>query len=97
MFGETFHGNFICSQSFCQKSAERKSPKKYFLYFVLMFGLGLEPIYYLIDYSDLYNNKYKILQRILKCKIEGRRGRDKRKTSWLKNIQEWTGYSVKKK
>ena len=27
---ETFHGNFIYSQSFCQKSAERKSPKKYF-------------------------------------------------------------------
>ena len=31
------------SQSFCQKSAERKSPKKYFLYFILMSGLGLEP------------------------------------------------------
>ena len=40
---ETFHGNFIYSQSFCQKSAERKSPKKYFSYFVLMSGLGLEP------------------------------------------------------
>ena len=26
------------SQSFCQKSAERKSPKKYFSYFVLMSG-----------------------------------------------------------
>ena len=33
----------IYSQSFCQKSAERKSPKKYFLYFVLMSGLALEP------------------------------------------------------
>ena len=31
------------SQSFCQKSAERKSPEKYFLYFVLMSGLGFEP------------------------------------------------------
>ena len=42
IFWETFHGNFIYSQSFCQKSAERKSPKKYFLYFVFMSGLGLE-------------------------------------------------------
>ena len=33
---------FNYSQSFCQKSAERKSPKKYFSYFVLMSGLGLE-------------------------------------------------------
>ena len=24
---QTFHGNFIYSQSFCQKSPERKSPK----------------------------------------------------------------------
>ena len=40
---ETFSGNFIYSQSFCQKSAERKSPKKYFSYCVLMSGLGLEP------------------------------------------------------
>ena len=43
IFWEHFHSNFINSQSFCQKSAERKSPKKYFLYFVLMSGLGLEP------------------------------------------------------
>ena len=42
IFWETFHGNFINSQSFCQKSAERKLPKKYFLFFVLMSGLGLE-------------------------------------------------------
>ena len=40
-FWEAFHGNFICSQSFCQQSAERKSPTKYFFpYFVLMSGLG---------------------------------------------------------
>ena len=31
------------SQSFCQKSDERKSLKKYFLYFILMSFLGLEP------------------------------------------------------
>ena len=43
IFWETFHSNFIYSQSFSQKSAERKSPKKYFSYFVLMSGLGLEP------------------------------------------------------
>ena len=43
IFWETFHGNFIYSQSFCQKSAERKSPKKYFLYFILISGLGLKP------------------------------------------------------
>ena len=28
IFWETFHGNFIYSQSFCQKTIERKSPKK---------------------------------------------------------------------
>ena len=43
IFWETFNANFIYSQSFCQKSAERKSSKKYSSYFVLMFGLGLEP------------------------------------------------------
>ena len=43
IFWESFHSNFIYSQSFCQKSAERKSPKKYFSYFVLMSSLGLEP------------------------------------------------------
>ena len=43
IFWETFHGNFIYFQSFCQKSAERKSPYKYFSYFVLMSGLGHEP------------------------------------------------------
>ena len=31
---------------FFQKSAERKSPKKWFKYFVLMSGLGLEPWLY---------------------------------------------------
>ena len=32
-FEKLFHGSFIYSQSFCQKSAERKSPKKYFFIF----------------------------------------------------------------
>ena len=41
-FEKLFVTNFIFSlESFCQKSAERKS--KYFLYFVLMSGLGLDP------------------------------------------------------
>ena len=46
----------IYSQSFCQKSAERKLPKKYFLCFVLMFGPGFtsnKSTYYLLDYGDL--------------------------------------------
>ena len=38
-----FEKLFIYSQSFCQKSARKKSPKKYFSYFVLMSGLRLEP------------------------------------------------------
>ena len=32
-FEKLFHGSFIYSQSFYQKSAERKSPKKYFFIF----------------------------------------------------------------
>ena len=36
IFWETFHGNFIYSQSFCQKSAEIKSPKKYFFIFCFL-------------------------------------------------------------
>ena len=34
IFEKLFHGRFIYSQSFSQKSAERKSPKKYFSYFI---------------------------------------------------------------
>ena len=41
-FWENFHGICIYSHSFCKKSAKRNSSKKYFLYFVLMSGLGLE-------------------------------------------------------
>ena len=40
IFWESFHGNFIYSQSFWQKSAESQSPKKYFLYFVFMSNPG---------------------------------------------------------
>ena len=49
-FWKTFHGNFICSQSFCPKSAERKSLKKYLTKFVLMSGLLFEA--YLLDHGD---------------------------------------------
>ena len=38
VFEKIFHGRFIYSQNFYQKSAKKKSPKKYFLYFVLMSG-----------------------------------------------------------
>ena len=34
IFEKLFHGRFIYSQSFCQKSAERKLPKKYFSYLI---------------------------------------------------------------
>ena len=42
-FEKLFMAIFIYSQSFCQKSAEKKSPKKYFSYFILMSDLGIEP------------------------------------------------------
>ena len=38
----SFSHNFIRSHSFCQKSAERKSPKKYFHIFVSMSDRGYE-------------------------------------------------------
>ena len=41
-----FMAVFIYSQIFCQKFNEKKSPKKYFLYFVLMSGLWFEPWLY---------------------------------------------------
>ena len=40
LWAKSSYGTF---QSVCQKSADRKSLKKYFSYFVLMSGLGLEP------------------------------------------------------
>ena len=38
----SLNGNFIYSQSFCQKSAEKNSPKKYFNIFVYMSDLVIE-------------------------------------------------------
>ena len=72
IFWDTFHDNFIYSQSFCQTSAERKSPKKYFLYFVLMSGLGLEPWLYVfllisnINVSDTFSFTRKMLDQLNK-------------------------------
>ena len=42
-FEKLFMSILFYSQSFCQKSAEMKSPKKYFSYLVLMSGLEHEP------------------------------------------------------
>ena len=69
VFLKTFHGNFIYSHSFCQKSDERKSLKKYFLYSALMSGLGLESRLhvYLLDYGDFIF----ILRKYCPSKIEG--------------------------
>ena len=60
-FEKLFHGHFIYSQSFCQKSAEGKSPKKYFLYFVLMSGLGLEPCLY-VQQANTLPTRLRLLQ-----------------------------------
>ena len=56
-FEKLFMEIFIHFQSFCQKSAESKSPKKYILYFVLMSGLGLEPwpTHYLLEHGNYIN------------------------------------------
>ena len=44
IFWETFHANFICSQSFCQKSAERKSAVRFILFiFYTMLRKGYFP------------------------------------------------------
>ena len=52
-FWEAFHGNFIYSESFYQKSTEKKSPKKYFHIFVLMSGIWTQ-ILCLITQSAIY-------------------------------------------
>ena len=43
VFEKLFIATFIYFQNFCQKSAERKLPKEYLSYFVLMSGLRREP------------------------------------------------------
>ena len=54
-------GRFIYSQSFCQKSAEWKSPKKYFSYFIFDDWHGIrtqalasnKPTHYLLDPREI--------------------------------------------
>ena len=60
IFWGTFPGNYIYSQSFCQKSAERKWLKKNFSYLVLMSGLGFsshKPKHYLLHYGDFISHQ----------------------------------------
>ena len=59
IFEKLFHGDFSLNftQSFCQNSAERKSPKIYSFhsFFVLMSDCGLasnKPTHYLLNYGD---------------------------------------------
>ena len=59
IFEKLFHGRFVYSQSFCHKSAERKSPKKYFSYFIFDDWPGIqtqafasnEPTHYILDHG----------------------------------------------
>lgn len=39
------------------------------------------------------NEKYKLIQKLIKAKIEGTRPRGRREITWLNNIQDWTNYS----
>ena len=74
------------SQGFYQKSVERKSPKEYFLCFVLMSGLGLEPWLY----SD-FNRAYKTL--LTECIL----GQEKKMTIKLgENVTHGVSFSAKK-
>ena len=60
IFKKLSHGRFIYSQSFCQKSAERKSPKKYFSYFIFDDWPGIrtqtfasnKQTHYILDHGD---------------------------------------------
>lgn len=40
------------------------------------------------------NEKYHLIQLILQGKIEGKRTQGRRRTSWLKNIRQWTGMTT---
>ena len=53
IFEKLSHGRFIYSQSFCQKSAESKSPKKYFSYFIFDdWFASNKPTHYILDHGD---------------------------------------------
>ena len=72
-FWETFHGNFIYSPTFRQKSAERKSPKKHFSYFIFDDWPGMrtqafesnKSAHYLLDHGNLFT-RYIFCKTLLK-------------------------------
>ena len=66
-FWETFHDSLNNSQSFCQKSAKRKLPKKYFSYFFMMPGLGLETLIYVLLHCLF--TYFSIIYTIMLCGI----------------------------
>ena len=47
-FEKPFLVNLFTHRVFCQKYSERKSPKKYYLYFILMSGPALESCFYVL-------------------------------------------------
>ena len=65
IFWETFHGNFVYSQSFCQKSAEKKSPQRNIFrisFWCLVWDSNAgfsfnKPIQYLLDHGDSNNSQ----------------------------------------
>ena len=54
IFWETCNDNFIYTQSSCKKSAERKSIKKYFLYFFYVWPRARTPAIRLISQHTTY-------------------------------------------
>ena len=60
IFWDTFHGNFIYSQSFCQKSARGSRRRNIFLYFIFDDWPGVrtqafasnKPTHYVLDHGD---------------------------------------------
>ena len=62
--------NYVCFQSFCQKSAERKSPKSDFHIFVLMSDLGFELGPYTLSIRPRRLSKITLVPvNILSCKV----------------------------
>ena len=61
LFEKLFHGRFIYSKIFYRKSAERKSPKKYFSYFIFDDWPGIltqafaskKPTHHILEHGDL--------------------------------------------
>ena len=70
IFEKLFHGRFICSQTFCQKSAERKSWKKYFTNFSFDDWPGIQtqalasnkPIHYILGHGNFQRLVFKYLE-----------------------------------